>query len=287
MANNYSPSAQGLSTHIIYKRKKNSSAPPCRKTVNSKKKQEFIVKEDIKVLHNINGSHSVPAGTFSVLSEGTTSKTPGGTFTSMGFVTKGRFHHISPTRVKGTKSELDASENKEIGLDSSTLSHNKPPKLKRVQSAGQTESLVSSDVRDSGFHGDGESGSPHSKRTRVAWGSYQGAAISTNDDVLEDLETELKDVTEEATNSAPAVNDRDYDEETIAVLNIKFPPASLTPTLGLPRAVTPPESQAKRYKNITFAQLKRCTICSLGIKAVLSMNMQFSLHQCFTMTVLK
>lgn len=245
VANNYSPTAQSLSTHKIYKRKKNTSAPLSRRNVNTKKKQEFIVKEDVQVLHN--GAHSAP-GTFSVFSEATSgnvSKATGGTFTGMqGFVTNRRSQHFSPTRVKGTKSEVDTTESKEIGLDSSVLSHTKPPKLKRVQSAGHAESLYSSDIRDSGYHGDGESGSPYSKRTRVAWGSTQGAPVSTNEDLIEDLETDHKDTELNGNTSLPVIG-RDYDEATIAVLNINFPPAS-TPTLGLPRAVNPPESQEKR-----------------------------------------
>jgi len=255
VANNYSPTAQGLSTHIIYKRTKNTSASVSRRNVNTKKKQEFVVQEDVHVLRN--GAHSV-TGTYSVLSEGTSghvSKTTGGTFTGIGFVTKGRSHHFSSSRLKGTKSEYDTTESKEIGLDNSILSHGKPPKLKRVQSAGQAESLRSSGVHDSGYHGDGYhgdgdhgSGSPYSKRTRVAWGSTctQGAAVSTNEDVIEDLETDLKEDKLRDDTLAHVIGQH-YDKATLAVLNIRFPPAS-TPTLGLPRAVTPPESQQKRYK---------------------------------------
>lgn len=256
VANNYTPSAQSLSTKIIYKHKVNRSAPPARRSrTTSKKKQEYVVEENVKVLYT--GSQSVP-GTYSMLSEsspGNMSKSPGGTY-NMGFITKGRYrsNQASPTRGMRSKSEADPSETKEIGLDSSVLSHNKPPRLKRVQSAGHAESRTPatlSDVRDSGFHGFDEafSESPSSKRTRVAWGSTQGVTKSTIEETPAEMDTTHKtpDTQANGFHGDPSVaNDgREYDEETISVLNIVFPPAS-TPTLGLPRAVAPPESQEKR-----------------------------------------
>jgi hypothetical protein len=219
------------------------------------------VEENVKVLRT--GAQSVP-GTYSMLSErtsGNISKTPGGAFT-MGFITKGRFrsNHASPTRTKRSKSEVDASEsNKEIGLDSSVLSHNKPPRLKRVQSAGHAESRTpvsisdvrDSGMRDSGFHGtDDHSESPNSKRTRVAWDSSRGVTKSTCDETPVDIDS-LHKIAETQSNGyqgdvSTTINDgREYDEESISVMSISFPPSS-TPTLGLPRAVAPPESQEKR-----------------------------------------
>lgn len=238
----------------------NRSAPPTRRNrTTNKKKQEYVVEENIKVLHT--GPQSAP-GTYSMLSEstpGNMSKSPGGTYNT-GFITmtKGRYrsNQASPTRGMRSKSEADQSETKEIGLDSSVLSHNKPPKLKRVQSAGHAESrtpAASSDVRDSGIHDFDEpfSESPNSKRTRVAWGSTQGATKSTIEETPVEMDSSHK-TPDAGTNgfhrdasSIGASNGREYDEETISVLKIVFPPAS-TPTLGLPRAVAPPESQEKR-----------------------------------------
>ena len=56
---------------------------------------------------------------------------------------------------------------------------------------------------------------------------------------------------------------RDHDEETLSVLGITFPLAT-TPTLGLPRAVLPPESEQKRYYSLIEGSISSNMVAPLS-----------------------
>jgi len=264
VANNYTPSAQSLTTKLIYKRQGKTSSSAKKK--NSPRKQPSppgkVLEEKIQPLYS--GQSQSPS---SVYSKGK------GNLVTQGVprvgVIKG---HTSPPLVGLPKkwspqNEQDTSEaERKIDIDTSPLSSSKPPRVKRPQSA---EQFVKSNGRSpspqgSGLHHYGEPmpESPDSKKAKVAWGGQGRVTESSRNETI-DTETisnghtdmEIHDiggsytVTSSPLNISSVLSFREHDEETLSVLNISFPP-STTPTFGLSRAVSPPESELERYSSL-------------------------------------
>ena len=183
--------------------------------------------------------------------------------------------HTSPP-VSGQPStllhqEYDNSEGERIiDVNTSPLSTSKPPKVRRAYSAGQKATRRSPSPSSSSIHQNEErsplSNSPASKMAKIAWDSTdQGISkeqsreenTSVDPELISNGHTDshIHELTESNTQSNSPQNIssmssfREYDEETLSVLNISFPP-STTPTLGLSRAVSPPETQRQRYSSL-------------------------------------
>lgn len=173
---------------------------------------------------------------------------------------------VSPPRKLSPKSEQETSEgDRKIDVDTSPLSSSKPPRVKRPQSAEQyvkSSTHSPSPQSSTGFHHNGESvsESPDPKKAKVAWGGQGRVNEPSRIETIETIsnghtDTEIHDLGESYTVSSSPQNIssvssfREYDEETLSVLNISFPPAT-TPTFGLSRAVSPPESELDRYSSL-------------------------------------
>ena len=184
--------------------------------------------------------------------------------------------HTSPP-VSGQPSSLshqeyDNSEGERIIIDVNTspLSTSKPPKVRRAYSAGQKATRHSASPSSSSIHQNEErsplSNSPASKKAKIAWDSTdqdiskeqsREENTSVDPELISNGHTDshIHELTESNTQSNSPQNIssmssfREYDEETLSVLNISFPP-STTPTLGLSRAVSPPETQRQRYSSL-------------------------------------
>lgn len=176
--------------------------------------------------------------------------------------------HTSPPLVDppsrfSPQHEHDPTEGeRKIDLNTSPLSSSKPPRVKRAKSA---EQLLKSNGRSpsppsSSLHYNEEavSESPASKKAKVAWSSAgQGRTKEpSRNETIETIsnghtESEIHDLggSYSPQNISSMSSFREYDEETLSVLNISFPP-STTPTLGLSRSVSPPESQLERYSSL-------------------------------------
>ena len=173
---------------------------------------------------------------------------------------------VSPPRSFSPQNEQDAVEGeRKIDVDTSPLSSSKPPRVKRAQSAEQLKSNSRSpSPLSSSLHYNEQSisESPDAKKAKVAWGS-SGQGRTKDPSRNETIETisnghtdsEFHDLGGSYTQSNSPQNIssissfREHDEETLSVLNISFPP-STTPTLGLSRSVSPPESQLERYSSL-------------------------------------
>lgn len=180
--------------------------------------------------------------------------------------------HTSPPLVGrprkwSPENEQDTSEaERKIDIDTSPLSSSKPPRVKRSQSA---EQFVKSNGRSPSpqgsnlyHYGESMSESPDPKKAKIAWGG-QGRMTEASRIETIDTETisnghtdsEIHDidgsytVTSSPLNISSVSSFREHDEETLSVLNISFPP-STTPTFGLSRAVSPPESELERYSSL-------------------------------------
>ena len=168
--------------------------------------------------------------------------------------------------------EYDNSEGERIiDVNASPLSTSKPPKVRRAYSAGQKATRRSASPSSSSIHQNEDksplSNSPASKKAKIAWDSTdQGISkeqsreenTSVDPELISNGHTDshIHELTESNTQSNSPQNIfssmssfREYDEETLSVLNISFPP-STTPTLGLSRAVSPPETQRQRYSSL-------------------------------------
>lgn len=172
---------------------------------------------------------------------------------------------VGPPRKWSPQNEQDTSEaERKIDIDTSPLPSSKPSRVKRSQSA---EQFVKSNGRSpspqgGSLHGESTSESPDSKKAKVAWGG-QDRVIETSRNETIDTETisnghtdlEIHDIGGSSTVASSPLNIssvssfREHDEETLSVLNISFPP-STTPTFGLSRAVSPPESELERYSSL-------------------------------------
>ena len=179
--------------------------------------------------------------------------------------------HISPPLV-GPPTKLSPQNEQEtfegerkIDVNISPLSSSKPPRVKRPQSA---EEFLRSNSRSpsppsSGLHHNGESvsESPDFKKAKLAWGGQGRMSDPSRNETYETIsnghtDSEIHDFGESCTltgslsqNVSSIYSFRDHDEETLSVLNISFPP-STTPTFGLSRAVSPPESELERYSSL-------------------------------------
>ncbi|CAH3192981.1 unnamed protein product, partial [Porites evermanni] len=272
VANNYTPSAQSLTTKLIYKRPVKGSHS-ATKRLSPKKRHSppgNVIEEKLQLLYG--GKTQTPAsGQFSSLSKGNW-----GHLVTHG-VPKGSLNrgHTSPP-VSGQPStlshqEYDNSEGERIiDVNTSSLSSSKPPKVRRAYSAGQKATRRSPSPSSSSIHQNEEgsplSNSPASKKAKIAWDSTdQGKSKEQSRDENTSVDPELisnghtdshiRELTESNTQSNSPQNIssmssfREYDEETLSVLNISFPP-STTSTLGLSRAVAPPETQRQRYSSL-------------------------------------
>ena len=174
---------------------------------------------------------------------------------------------VGPPRQWSPQNEQDPSEaERKIDIDTSPLPSSKPPRVKRPQSAEQFVKLSgrSPSPQGSSLHHYGESmpESPDSKKAKVAWGGQGRVTESSRNETI-DTETisnghtdlEIHDIGGSSTVTSSPLNVssvspfREHDEETLSVLNISFPP-STTPTFGLSRAVSPPESELERYSRL-------------------------------------
>lgn len=167
---------------------------------------------------------------------------------------------FSPQNEPGT-----IEEDKMIDVNTRPLSSTKSVRVKRAKSAeqlksnGRSPSPLNSSLH---FYDEPAAGSSASKKARIAWGSAgegMEKAPSRND-TLETIsngnsDSEIRDLGTSYTQSNSPQNIssissfREHDEETLSVLNISFPP-STTPTLGVSRSVSPPESQLERYTSL-------------------------------------
>lgn len=170
----------------------------------------------------------------------------------------------SPTKFSPQNEQDMSAAERIIDVDASPLSSSKPPRVKRPQSA---EQFVKSNSRSpspqsssSQHNGDSMSESPDYKKAKVAWGGQGRMNEPSRIETIETMsnghtEPEIHDLggsytlTNSPRNISSASSFRDHDEETLSVLNISFPP-STTPTFGLSRAVSPPESQLERYSSL-------------------------------------
>ena len=168
-----------------------------------------------------------------------------------------------------SQQEYDNSSGERIiNVNTSPSSSSKPPKVRRAYSAEQKATRRSPSPSSSSIHEERSSlsNSPASKKAKVAWDStdqdkskeqYREESTSVDPEVISNGHTDshIHELTESNTQSNSPQNIssmssfREYDEETLSVLNISFPP-STTPTLGLSRAVSPPETQWERYSSL-------------------------------------
>ena len=172
---------------------------------------------------------------------------------------------VGPPRKWSPQNEQDTSEaERKIDIDTSPLSSSKPPRAKRSQSPGQ---FVKSNGRSPSPQGStlshyGESmpESPDPKKAKVAWGGQGRVTESSRNETIDTetisnghMDSEIHDIGGSVTSSPLNISSvssfREHDEETLSVLNISFPP-STTPTFGLSRAVSPPESELERYSSL-------------------------------------
>ena len=183
--------------------------------------------------------------------------------------------HTSPPLVGQSTSlssqhEHDTAEGERtIDVNTSPLSSSKPPRVRKAHSAGQLNSNSRSpSPSSSSVHHNEEylSDSPASKKAKVAWGSaeqgrwkdlngnesIESETISngpTDSEIRDGLRGSCTQLLNSPQNISSVSSFREYDEDTLSVLNISFPPSS-TPTFGLSRAVSPPESQLERYSSL-------------------------------------
>ena len=175
---------------------------------------------------------------------------------------------VGPPRKWSPQNEQDTSEaERKIDIDTSPLSSSKPPRVKRSQSAGQfvRSNGHSPSPQGSSLYHYGDQSMPESpdpKKAKVAWG-VQGRVTESSRNETIDTDTisngrtdlEIHDIGGSYTvmsslmNISSVSSFREHDEETLSVLNISFPP-STTPTFGLSRAVSPPESELERYSSL-------------------------------------
>ena len=151
---------------------------------------------------------------------------------------------------------------KKIDIDTSPISNTtKPLRFGRPWSAEHFPAksnahLASPHTNSSRTNGEIVIDSSVSKKTRVAWG---GPGTTEAPTVVERGETipghhykpENRDrgTLRPTETTSPGDFPREHDKETLSILRISFPP-STTPTLGLTRAVRPPQSQLQRYSNL-------------------------------------
>ena len=173
----------------------------------------------------------------------------------------------SPSRFSPQNEQVPIVEGeKKIDINMRSLSGTKAPRVKRAKSAelfksnGRSPSPPSSSLH---FHEEPvSSGASESKKAKVAWGSAgqdRMKDLSRNESIETvsngHTDSDIHDLGGSYTQSSSPQNIssvssfREYDEDTLSVLNISFPP-STTPTLGLSRSVSPPESQLERYSSL-------------------------------------
>lgn len=162
------------------------------------------------------------------------------------------------------KNDQETSEGeRKIDIHTSPLSSSKPLRVKRSQSADHVKSSTHSpSPQSSGLYHNEESvtESPDPKKEKVAWGGQGRVNEPSRNETIETIsnghtDSEIHDldgsytVTSSPLNISSVSSSREYDEETLSVLSITFPPAS-TPTFGLSRAVSPPELELERYSSL-------------------------------------
>lgn len=177
--------------------------------------------------------------------------------------------HTSPPLV-GTpfvpQNEQDNSDvDTKIGINIRPLSSCEPPAVKRARSAEQLKSnsrSPSPPISSLPLSRKTLPDSHDSRKPKVAWDFVEkDRAHYTNesditretysngqtDSNIQDLDRGLS--SSDIPQNTPLPSFREHDEETLSVLNLRFPP-STTPTLGLSQSVLPPESQLERYYSL-------------------------------------
>ena len=184
-----------------------------------------------------------------------TSRSPGGTYVSP---TRETWSPIrtSPPRRSRSQADVFHSEN---GTEPAP-----PPArhTKRPHSAGVVPSRVIRRHPDSGYQANDDevsevksskhAGSPWSGLDRPASSGSSGSLTNGHRVPSDDSSPEA--TLRVAVAAQAPQGSREHDEETLCVLRLAFPPAT-TPTLGLPRAVSPPESEKQRYYGLVEAAI--------------------------------
>ena len=151
---------------------------------------------------------------------------------------------------------------------------------KRPHSAGVVPSRVIRRHPDSGYHANDDevsevksskqAGSPWSGLDRPASSGSSGSLTNGHRVPSDDSSPEA--TLRVAVAAQAPQGSREHDEDTLCVLRLAFPPAT-TPTLGLPRAVSPPESEKQRYYGLVEAAI------SAEMVAPLSRDWKSSTHE--------
>ena len=177
--------------------------------------------------------------------------------------------HISPPLVGTSSVPQNEQGNSEvdtkIGINIGPSSSVEPPAVKRARSAEPLKSSSRSPsppITSLPLSRKTLPESPDSRKPAVAWDfPEKDRACYTNDSdvtretysnghtdsIIQDLDRGLSSSDIPQNTSLPSF--REYDEETLSVLNLRFPP-STTPTLGLSQSVLPSESQLERYYSL-------------------------------------
>ncbi|XP_068702145.1 dynein axonemal heavy chain 3-like [Montipora foliosa] len=267
VANNYTPSAQGLTTKLIYKRRSKTVNPSTFVKRARYKKHNSppanVIEEEVQPLFG--GKLQSPSSGHAVsFSEGTSPLMVSGLSKvglSRGPVSPPLVGTTSPHENEQNTTEVD----KKINLTISPMSSTKPLVLERARSAEQLKSNCRSPIplkSTSPLNKEPVQESSASKRAKIAWDSSEKLRVNnpSSNDTIEETHSnsrtdwDIFDLDRSETPSDLQQNIsmssfREHDEETLAVLNLSFPP-STTPTLGLSRSVLPPESQLERYNNL-------------------------------------
>ena len=177
--------------------------------------------------------------------------------------------HISPPLVGTSSVPQNEQGNSEfdtkIGINIGPSSSVEPPAVKRARSAEPLKSSSRSPsppITSLPLSRKTLPESPDSRKPTVAWDfpEEDRAYYTTDSDItretysnghtdsnIQDLDRGLS--SSDIPQNTPLPSFREYDEETLSVLNLRFPP-STTPTLGLSQSVLPSESQLERYYSL-------------------------------------
>ena len=226
--------------------------------------EEVIVDESI---HPLMGPRPCSPTPGSASYSPSSSRSPGGrkVGSTKGYVSP---THVSPPRSLGLQSGHDVLDcDRQTDVGSSPFSNSKPPRLRRAQSAG-----LFGRHPDSGYHANDDDTSEVKSTPWSGLGRPKSATTSSSSSSLSNghhIPSENQNETFHETRSPGDIPSslsqvsRDHDEETLSVLGITFPLAT-TPTLGLPRAVLPPESEQKRYYSLIEGSISSNMVAPLS-----------------------
>lgn len=184
-------------------------------------------------------------------------------------------HMGSPTKLSPQNEQETPEGGRQIDVDASPLSSSKPPRVKRPQSVEEfvKSNSCSPSPQSSGMHYNNKSlsESPDFRTAKLAWeGQSRMTEPSRNETEISNGYTDsvLQDFVESCTltasqNVSSMYSFREYDDETLSVLNICFPP-STTPTFGLSRSVSPLESERERYNSLVEKAIHTSMVAPLS-----------------------